>query len=87
MFIEKRFFLLIDQIHDVIVVSHNEHDIFLENTKLLTAMIELGQVDVQVDEAVLCHLGPILNLNQYLAQFGVKVALKQADFARILEDI
>ena len=73
---EQLLLLLIDQVHDVVVVSHDEHDVLLEDAELLTSIVELGQVDVQVHETVLGHLRPIVYFDQDLAQLRIEIALK-----------
>ena len=78
--------LIVNQVHDVIVVTDNEHDVLLKNTEGLSAVVKLGQIDIQVDEAVLCYLGPVVHLNQHLSEVQIKVALKQTWVAALGEE-
>ena len=68
MLLEKQLFLLADQVHDVVVVTHDEHDVLLQDAKLLTTVMQLSQIDMQVDKAMLLYLVPVVNFNRDLAE-------------------
>ena len=86
MLLEELLLLRTDQVHDVVVITHDQHHILLEDAQLLTAHVQLRQVDVQIDKAVLLHLVPVVDLDQNLAQIKVKVALEDANLARLREE-
>ena len=86
MLLEELLLLITDQVHDVIIIPHDQHHVLLEDAQLLTALVQLRQVDVQVDKAVLLHLIPVVDLNENLAQIKVKVALEEANLARLREE-
>ena len=86
MLLEELFLLITDQVHDVIIIPHDQHHILLEDAQLLTAPMQLRQVDVQVDKAVLLHLVPVIDLDENFAKIKVKVALEDANLARLREE-
>jgi len=81
--LEEKLFFLINKVHDVIEVTDDHHDIFLSQAQCFFALVELRKVDVQVDQAVLLDLVPVVDLDHDLAQVCVKVALKKSNFARL----
>ena len=80
---EKFPLFIVNQVHDVVIVTNNQHDILLENAEWLSAVVKLGKVDMKVDKAVLCDLGPVFDLDQHLSKVGVKVTLEETRFARL----
>ena len=85
--LEQVLFLAFDQVHDVVVVAHNQHHVFLQDAKLILAVEQLGQVDVKVHKTVLGDLIPVANLDQDFSEICVEIALEQTSLARRLEEI
>ena len=73
MLLEKRLFLLIDQVHDVVVVAHNEHHLLSEHSQTVLSACQAGELNWHVTHTLRSNLVPILNFLQYLVQRDVEV--------------
>ena len=66
MLLEEKLLFLVDQVHDVIVVSNNQHDVLLHDAQVFSLLMQLGKVDMQIDEAMLLDLVPVVDFDQDL---------------------
>jgi len=77
-FSKELFLFIADQVHDVIVVPYDQHDVLLKKAKLITSIMQLSKIYVQVDETMLGNLCPVLDFDDDFTQFSVEVAFQYA---------
>jgi hypothetical protein len=64
MIIEKILLLLIYDLHDTIVITYNQHNVFTQDTKLLFSSEETGKWQRESDQTESLNLVPVLNFKE-----------------------
>ena len=77
MVIEEFLLLLVDDLHDAVVVAHDEHDVLTQDAQLFLTGVQLDQRLRESDKTVRLYLVPVLNFKQQLQQVSVEVRFKQ----------
>lgn len=75
-FFEQELFFIGDSMHDSVVVSDNQHHIFTKDPKLFLLSKKFRNCMRNSDVPKRLYLSPILNFNDHLQEFGVKIALQ-----------
>ena len=52
----------------MVIVANDEHYVLLDYPQHLSALVELCQIYMEVNKAMLRHLGPILDLDEDFTQ-------------------
>ena len=62
-----------NHVHDVVVVTNDEHHVLAENPESVLSSVQSGALDWHVDKTLRSNLVPVFDLLKHLVQLSVEV--------------
>ena len=75
MLLEKVSLLLVDQVHDVVVVTNDQHDVLSVNSESVMFGRKSSKLDWHVDQTLGSNLVPVFDLDKYFVESSIEIRL------------